>query len=103
VSLKKDKRHPTIEDGVVIGAGAKVLGPFTVGARARIGANSVVVREVPAGATVVGIPAAVVNTKDSASDLKHNELPDHMANAVRCIIDRIVELEKELKKKQNIE
>jgi len=51
------KRHPTIEDGVIIGSGAQVLGPVTVGARARIGANSVVTRDVPPGATMVGIPA----------------------------------------------
>lgn len=57
VSLNKGKRHPTIEDGVVIGAGAAVLGPFTVGAGARIGSNAVVVKEVPPGVTVVGIPA----------------------------------------------
>jgi serine O-acetyltransferase len=60
VSWNKGKRHPTLEAGVVVGAGAKILGPFTVGAGAKIGSNSVVVREVPAGATVVGIPARVV-------------------------------------------
>ena len=57
VSLDKGKRHPTLGNDVVIGAGAAVLGPFTVGDGARIGSNAVVVREVPAGATVVGIPA----------------------------------------------
>jgi serine O-acetyltransferase len=57
VSLDKRKRHPTIEDGVVIGAGAAVLGPFTVGKGARIGSNAVVLKEVPPGVTVVGIPA----------------------------------------------
>lgn len=60
VSWNKGKRHPTLEAGVVVGAGAKILGPFTVGAGAKIGSNSVVVREVPAGATVVGIPARIV-------------------------------------------
>ncbi|MDR2883821.1 MAG: serine O-acetyltransferase [Deferribacteraceae bacterium] len=95
VSLQKKKRHPTIEEGAVIGAGAKVLGPFTVGAHARIGANSVVVKEVPSETTVVGIPAAIVSAQSQASDLKHDQLPDPMANAVRCIIDRLVELEKE--------
>ena len=59
-SLHPGKRHPTLEAGVVIGAGAKVLGGFTVGAGARVGSNSVVVREVPAGTTVVGIPARPV-------------------------------------------
>ena len=57
VSLDPGKRHPTLGDGVVIGAGAAVLGPFTVGDGARVGSNAVVLREVPAGATVVGIPA----------------------------------------------
>ncbi|MEO8136797.1 MAG: serine O-acetyltransferase, partial [Betaproteobacteria bacterium] len=62
-SLNKVKRHPTLEPGVVVGAGAKVLGPFTVGAGARIGSNSVVVKAVPAGATVVGIPARVLEAE----------------------------------------
>ncbi len=59
-SLEPGKRHPTLEAGVVIGAGAKVLGPFTVGAGARIGSNSVVVKAVPAGATAVGVPARII-------------------------------------------
>lgn len=60
VALHQGKRHPTLEDGVVVGAGAKILGPFSVGAGARIGSNSVVVRAVPAGATAVGIPARIL-------------------------------------------
>ncbi|HQY28159.1 MAG TPA: serine O-acetyltransferase [Burkholderiaceae bacterium] len=60
VSLERGKRHPTLERGVVVGAGAKVLGPFTVGAGARIGSNSVLVKAVPPGATAVGIPARVI-------------------------------------------
>jgi serine O-acetyltransferase len=60
VSLDRGKRHPTLERGVVVGAGAKVLGPFTVGAGARIGSNSVLVKGVPPGATAVGIPARVI-------------------------------------------
>jgi serine O-acetyltransferase len=60
VSLNEGKRHPTLENGVTVGAGAKVLGPFTVGAGAKIGSNSVVVKAVPPGATVVGIPARIV-------------------------------------------
>ncbi len=59
-SLEPGKRHPTLDKGVVVGAGAKVLGPFTVGAGARIGSNSVVVKAVPPGATAVGIPARVI-------------------------------------------
>ena len=60
VTWDKVKRHPTLEDNVVIGSGAKVLGPFTVGKGAKIGSNSVVVKEVPSGSTVVGIPGRVV-------------------------------------------
>ena len=60
VSLNEGKRHPTLGNGVTVGAGAKVLGPFTVGAGAKIGSNSVVVKAVPPGATVVGIPARIV-------------------------------------------
>jgi len=60
VSWNQGKRHPTLGRGVVVGAGAKILGPFTVGDEAKIGSNSVVVKAVPAGATVVGIPARVV-------------------------------------------
>ena len=60
VAWNKGKRHPTLGAGVTVGAGAKILGPFLVGAGARVGSNSVVVKEVPAGATVVGIPARVV-------------------------------------------
>ena len=60
VSWDKGKRHPTLEAGVTVGAGAKILGPFTVGAGAKIGSNSVVVKAVPPGATVVGIPARIV-------------------------------------------
>ena len=60
VSLEKTKRHPTISDGVLIGMGAKILGDITVGAGARIGANAVVTRDIPSGATAVGIPAKVI-------------------------------------------
>lgn len=64
-SLYQGKRHPTLGRGVVVGAGAKVLGPFTVGTGARIGSNSVVVKEVPAGATAVGIPARIILGDDA--------------------------------------
>ncbi|HAW62550.1 MAG TPA: serine O-acetyltransferase, partial [Pseudomonas sp.] len=59
-SWNKGKRHPTLEDGVIVGAGAKILGPFTVGAGAKIGSNAVVTREVPPGATAVGIPGRII-------------------------------------------
>jgi len=65
----KGKRHPTLKNGVVIGAGAKVLGPITVGENARIGSNAVVVKDVPDGATVVGIPARIAGGKAATADL----------------------------------
>lgn len=63
-SWNKGKRHPTLEDGVIVGAGAKILGPFTVGAGAKIGSNAVITKAVPAGATVVGIPGKIVKRAD---------------------------------------
>src|SRR3546814_7758308 len=68
VSWNKGKRHPTLGNRVVVGAGAKILGPFTVGADARVGSNSVVVKEVPPGATVVGIPARIVHEAAEPSE-----------------------------------
>lgn len=78
-SWQKGKRHPTLEDGVVVGAGAKVLGPFTVGKGAKIGSNAVVTKPVPAGATAVGGPARLI--------LKHQE--DHIEQARRDYASRI--------------
>jgi serine O-acetyltransferase len=68
VSWNKGKRHPTLGRGVVVGAGAKILGPFVVGDGAKVGSNSVVVKPVPAGATVVGIPARIVEAAAAKSD-----------------------------------
>ena len=96
VSLKKEKRHPTIGNNVIIGAGAKVLGPFKVGDRVRIGANSVVLHEVPDDATVVGVPGRITGDSKRQDMFDHTELPDPVANAFNCIIDRIVEMEKEI-------
>ncbi|NYS60179.1 serine O-acetyltransferase [Vreelandella salicampi] len=67
-SWNKGKRHPTLGDGVIVGAGAKILGPFTVGTGAKIGSNAVVTKEVPAGATVVGIPGKIVKRADPDSE-----------------------------------
>jgi serine O-acetyltransferase len=67
-SWQKGKRHPTLEPGVIIGAGAKVLGPITLGAGAKVGSNAVVVKDVPAGATAVGIPARILDDQDKARD-----------------------------------
>jgi len=100
-SWKKEKRHPTIGNNVVIGAGAKVLGPFKVGDNSRIGAGSVVVKEVPPDSVVVGIPGRVTyragQRVSGEIDLEHGELPDPVAKAVECILDRIHHLEAEIK------
>lgn len=97
-SLKKEKRHPTIGNSVVIGTGAKILGPFRVGDRVRVGANSVVIREVPDDATVVGVPGKIVGgLRKEEMDFDHADIPDPVANAINCIVDRIVEMEKAVK------
>ncbi len=97
VTWDKVKRHPTLEDKVVIGSGAKILGPFTVGAGAKIGSNSVVVKEVPPHATVVGIPGKVVMTTDGSKggrpDLEHGKLPDPSATAIACLFEQLKGLE----------
>src|SRR3546814_2515892 len=69
-SWNKGKRHPTLEDGVLVGAGAKILGPFTVGAGAKIGSNAVVTREVPPGATAVGISGRVIVKSSDEQEAK---------------------------------
>ncbi len=101
------KRHPTLADGVVVGAGAKILGAIRIGAGARIGANSVVVKEVPAGRTVVGIPGRVVGERAAAGrsvgaagmpiDLDHHLIPDPVGKAIGCLLDRIDALEAEVR------
>ncbi len=99
---KKGKRHPTLEDSVVIGAGAKILGPITVGAGAHIGSNAVVVKNVPVGATVVGIPGHVITEHDrqktERDEIAENvgfdayaaaNMPDPVENAINGILDQL--------------
>jgi serine O-acetyltransferase len=91
------KRHPTLGTGVVIGAGAKVLGNIQIGNNVRIGAGSVVLREVPSDCTVVGVPGRIVYRSDErAEPLDHAKLPDSEALAIRALVDRIEALENEL-------
>ncbi len=111
----KGKRHPTLGRGVVVGAGAKILGAIRIGDGARIGANSVVIREVPAGRTAIGIPARLVGgrmtTRAGAGDalvgdsvgtagipinLDHHLIPDPVGKAIQCLLDRIDTLETQL-------
>jgi serine O-acetyltransferase len=97
VSWEKTKRHPTLMDNVVIGSGAKVLGPFTVGKDSKVGSNSVVVKEVPPNSTVVGIPGRVVMTTEKPQErmnLEHGKMPDPEAKAISCLFDQIRELER---------
>lgn len=98
-SLKKEKRHPTVGNNVVIGAGAIALGAITIGDGARIGAGAVVVRSVPPGATVVGVPGRIVtNGYAPPMSLEHNKLPDPVAEAIGLLIKRQEEQEERLRK-----
>ena len=88
------KRHPTLAENVVVGAGAKVLGAISIGANTRIGAGSVVVRNVDADSTVVGIPGRIIHQSGvRVNPLAHSALPDAEANVIRNLMDRIDELE----------
>jgi len=101
-SWSPGKRHPTLEDGVVVGAGAKILGPITVGRGTRVGANSVVVKGTPPDVTVVGIPAKVVQPQfgrrmlAGCIDLDHHQMPDPVGEAIAIMMDRIEFLEARL-------
>ena len=104
-SWEKAKRHPTLGKNVVVGAGAKILGPIIIGDNARVGSNSVVVKDVPAGATVVGIPGRIVIAKDDVNSEKrramaekigfdaygqhHGQLPDPVTQALDRILDHL--------------
>ena len=95
----KEKRHPTLGNNVLVGSGAKILGPITLGNNVRVGANSVVVKDVPPCCTVVGIPGRVIQSKGiqiqnrHGIDLDHHLIPDPVGKAIACLIERIDELE----------
>jgi serine O-acetyltransferase len=111
-SWQKGKRHPTLRDDVVVGAGAKVLGPIEIGDGARIGSNAVVVRDVPAGSTVVGVPGRLIEGKPPAMDTEHREkiaskmgfdaygvtqdAPDPVAHAINCMLDHVHVIENKM-------
>lgn len=108
----KGKRHPTVKNNVVIGAGAKVLGPITIAAGARIGCNAVVVKDIPAGATVVGVPGHIVVKQKAAGKTaqraamakkigfdayaERKDMPDPIQNALDSILDHMHRVDKEL-------
>jgi serine O-acetyltransferase len=97
-SLERIKRHPTVENDAVIGSGAAVLGPITIGKGAKIGAGSVVIRSVPPGATAVGVPARIAEPEpyESEGPLDHNKLPDPMLRVVSQMLDRLSRLEEKV-------
>jgi serine O-acetyltransferase len=97
-SLSKGKRHPTIEDNVVVGAGAKILGAITVGANSRIGANAVVNKPVPPNSVVVGVPGQIIKRQDKRGatdkpDLNHGVMPDMIGASVISLMSRVDALE----------
>lgn len=100
-STKKVKRHPTLGNNIVIGCGAKILGNIKIGDNCQIGANSVVIKDVPPGSTVVGIPARIVihegRKVHERDPLNHNLLPDPEADAIRCLVTKIKELEEAIR------
>jgi serine O-acetyltransferase len=99
-STEKVKRHPTLEDRVVVGAGAKILGDILIGADSRIGANAVVVKPVPPNSVVVGVPGRIIkrgkmHLPSDPPDLDHIRMPDVMAETVQGLIERIETLEQQ--------
>lgn len=100
-SLEKGKRHPTLENDVVVGAGAKVLGAITIGAGSRIGANAVVVKSAPPNSVVVGIPGQIVQRSQprpetARLDFEHGRLPDTIGDTVTALVAHVAELEQRL-------
>ncbi|MFZ9609850.1 MAG: serine O-acetyltransferase [Methylococcales bacterium] len=111
----KGKRHPTLHNGVVIGAGAKVLGPIEIGTAARVGSNSVVLKPVPAGATVIGIPGHLIGTRPQNNTNEVNkvsiktdfdaygttaDMPDPVAYAINSMLEHIHSLDKQIESMQ---
>ena len=110
-SWNKGKRHPTLADGVIVGAGAKILGPFTVGAGAKVGSNAVVTKEVPPGATVVGIPGRIIAKPDAEQEARRQamaekigfdaygvgeDMPDPVARAIGQMLDHLQAVDERL-------
>jgi serine O-acetyltransferase len=99
-TLKREKRHPTLGNQVVVGAGAIVLGPVKVGDGARIGAGSVVIKDVPSNATVVGVPGRIGLgfSREEIKNLEHGKLPDPIASALQLVMKEQEKLETQIKK-----
>lgn len=100
-SLEKTKRHPTLGDNVVVGAGAKILGAITIGANSRVGANAVVVKSVPPNSVVVGVPGQIIKRRRARPatdipDLDHAQLPDMIGKTLHALTAQVAALEKRL-------
>jgi serine O-acetyltransferase len=98
-STRREKRHPTLQDSVTVGSGAKIIGAITIGENSRVGAGSVVVRDVPPNAVVVGVPGRVTykdGQRVSGIDLNMTDLPDPVSRAIEQLVDRIRSLEADL-------
>jgi serine O-acetyltransferase len=102
-TIEKKKRHPTLGNDVEMGAGSIALGAIRIGDGVRVGASSVVIKDVPPGVTVVGIPGRVVTKKEKpVMDLEHGKLPDPMAEALRLVLKDYHQLEERLKKLESL-
>ncbi|MHA1997453.1 MAG: serine O-acetyltransferase [Promethearchaeota archaeon] len=104
-SDKREKRHPTLKNNIVVGAGAKLIGPITIGNHVKIGANSVVINDVPDNSVVVGIPGRIISrpgVEIPKVDLHHEDLPDPVLNAIKALEERIELLENDLKEKETL-
>lgn len=99
-SLEKVKRHPTLQSCVVVGAGAKVLGDITIGSHSRIGANAVVVKDVPPQSVVVGVPGQIIRRRhlmdEHQTDLLHSEMPDAVVSNLKELMERLARIEARL-------
>ncbi|MBZ9570877.1 serine O-acetyltransferase [Methanobrevibacter sp. TMH8] len=101
-STVREKRHPTIGDGVVIGSGALIIGDIKLGNGSKVGAGSVVLKDVPNGATIVGVPGKIVHEKrPCAMDQEHQKLPDPIDEALKNLIEKQEILEEEINKLKN--
>ena len=100
ISSNKGKRHPTIASNVIVGAGSKILGPLNIGTNTKIGANSVVIDNIPEGSTVVGIPGKVVSKEFSsnAPDLYHNKISDPTTDEMVLLQEKLKDLENKINK-----
>ena len=100
VSLKKGKRHPTLADDVVVGAGAKILGAINIGKGSRVGANAVVVKSTPPESVVVGVPGQIVKRSQKRvsdlPDLNHDKLPDTLGDALKQVMARMDKMESKM-------